>query len=235
MIRCFISLLVAISFYGFTIPSAPQGLVYDQADMVSPVVEQAIEEDLRRFERETSNQIVVATFPSLEGEVLEDVTIRIAEAWRPGQKGRDNGVILFVFRDDRAIRIEVGYGLEGALPDATAHAIIQNDIVPLFRQETYEGGIMSGVAAIARAIQGEYVIAPQVTVAEIPLPILIVVAVVALLLLVFAARYMPWIFIPLFILGMGLGAGGHRGRGGGGGFGGFGGGSFGGGGASGRW
>lgn len=225
-------MFLAFLLYAFAIPSAPQGLVYDQADMLSPVVEQSIEEDLRRFERETSNQIVVATFPSLEGEVLEDVTIRIAEVWRPGQKDRNNGVILFVFRDDRALRIEVGYGLEGALPDATAHAIIQDDIVPLFRQETYESGIMAGVAAIARAIQGEYVIAPQVTVEEIPLPILIVVVVVALLLLVFAARYIPWIFIPLFILGMGLG--GHRGRGGGG-FGGFGGGSFGGGGASGRW
>lgn len=226
-------MFLAFLLYAFIIPPAPQGLVYDQAGLLSPVVEQAIEKELRDFERETSNQIVVATFPSLEGESLEDLSMRIAEAWKPGQKDRDNGVILFVFRQDRAIRIEVGYGLEGALPDATAHAIIQSDIVPSFRQETYEGGIMAGVAAITRAIRGEYTIYPEPTVEQIPLPILIVIGVVALLLLVFAVRYMPWIFIPLFLLGMGLG--GHRGRGGGGGFGGFGGGSFGGGGASGRW
>jgi len=115
-----------------------------------------LEAKLRRFEEETSNQVVVVTFPRLEGEVLEEFSIRLAEQWKIGQKGKDNGVILLIFKDDRQVRIESGYGLEGALPDATAKLIIENEIVPRFREGKYEDGIEKALEAMMAATRGEY-------------------------------------------------------------------------------
>lgn len=124
--------------------------------MLSPSKRAELEETLRRFEEETTNQIVVVTFPSLEGEVLEDFSIRLAEQWKIGQKGKDNGVILLIFKEDRKVRIEVGYGLEGALPDATAKLIIENEIVPRFREGKFDEGVEKAVQAIIGATKGEY-------------------------------------------------------------------------------
>ena len=124
--------------------------------MLSLSERSALEEKLRRFEEETSNQVVVVTFPSLEGESLEDFSIRLAGVWKIGQKGKDNGVILLIFKKDRKVRIEVGYGLEGALPDATSKLIIENEIVPRFRKGRFEEGIQAAVQAIMAATRGEY-------------------------------------------------------------------------------
>lgn len=99
---------------------------------------------------------MVGTFPSLEGNSLEEFSMRLAETWKVGQKGKDNGVILLIFKNDRKIRIEVGYGLEGVLPDATCGQIISQVIAPHFRKKDYQAGIFSGVDAIIRATQGEF-------------------------------------------------------------------------------
>ena len=92
----------------------------------------------------------------LEGEILEDFSIRLAEKWKIGQKGKDNGVILLVFKEERAVRIEVGYGLEGALTDAASKLIIQNEIIPRFREGKFDEGIESSIQAIQQATRGEY-------------------------------------------------------------------------------
>jgi uncharacterized protein len=132
------------------------GYINDQAGMVSPETELQLENYLRELERTDSTQVAVLTIPSLEGEVLEDFSIRVAEAWGLGQKEKDNGILLLVSRDDRKIRIEVGYGLEGELTDLLAGRIIDNEITPHFRQGDFDGGIMAGVNALGSAVRGEY-------------------------------------------------------------------------------
>ena len=139
-----------------SVPKQSEGYVSDYAGMLSGPARAELEEKLRRFEEETSNQVVVAAFPSLEGDSLEDFSIRLAEAWKIGRKGKDNGVILLLFKNDRKVRIEVGYGLEGALPDATCKLIIENEIVPRFRQGDFDGGVEAAVGAIIAATKGEY-------------------------------------------------------------------------------
>lgn len=124
--------------------------------MISSSKQAELEEKLRQFERDTSNQIVVVTFPSLEGGALEDFSIRLADAWKIGQKGKNNGVILLIFKNDRKVRIEVGYGLEGVLTDAASKLIIENEIVPRFREGKFDEGIERAVDAIMAATKGEY-------------------------------------------------------------------------------
>jgi len=114
-----------------------------------------LEERLANFEQETGHQIAVLTVPSLEGEDIESFGIKVAEKWKIGKKGVDNGVILIVALKDRKLRIEVGYGLEGVLPDAIANRIIQETIVPRFRAGDFSGGINDGVEAIMKAVRGE--------------------------------------------------------------------------------
>src|SRR3990167_213232 len=133
------------------IPERPGSYVNDYASLLSPGVRQTLEARLEAFERETSNQLVVAVFQSLEGASLEDFSVRLAEKWKVGTKDRDNGVILLIFKEDRAVRIEVGYGLEGALPDAVAKLIIENEIVPRFRQGKFDEGIEGAIDAILSA------------------------------------------------------------------------------------
>jgi uncharacterized protein len=115
-----------------------------------------LDQKLQQLDRETSTQVVVAVFPKLPSPSLEDFTARTAEAWRVGRKGLDNGAIVFVFVDDRKMRIEVGYGLEGALPDALAGRILNDQVVPRFRQGDWAGGLEAGIDGIVAAVQGEY-------------------------------------------------------------------------------
>jgi uncharacterized protein len=138
------------------VPEKPQGYVSDYAGLLRSETKGQLESTLATFEKETSNQVVVAIFSSLEGGSLEDFSIRLADKWKIGTKDKDNGIILLIFKDDRKVRIEVGYGLEGALPDATAYAIIQERIVPAFRAGDYDGGVLSAVEAILAATKGEY-------------------------------------------------------------------------------
>jgi uncharacterized protein len=200
-----------------------------------------LEMALRHFEQETSNQMVIATFSSLEGENLEDVSIRMFEAWKIGQTGRDNGVLITVFKAERKIRIEVGYGLEGDLPDIRAAQIIRDDITPWFKQGQFYQGLASGSQSIMAATAESYQSLLKRESAPPQEPgsggILSILFPIIIFLLLMRGRVGP---VGGFMLGSMLGSsmrGGSRGFGGGGGFGGFsGGGGFGGGGgASGGW
>lgn len=138
------------------VPPRPEGYVTDKAGLLDLNTRIKLENVLSKYEAKTSNQIFVVIFPSLEGASLEDFSIRLAEKWKPGQASKDNGAILLIFKNDRKIRIEVGYGLEGSLTDATAFQIIQNQISPYFKQGRYADGILNGVASIMKAIHGQY-------------------------------------------------------------------------------
>lgn len=133
-----------------------QGHVNDYAAMVSEATRRQLEAVLTDLEQKESTQIVVLTIPSLQGDALEDFSIRVAEAWKIGQKGADNGAILLIAKADRKIRIEVGYGLEGRLTDLLAGRIIRNVIGPHFRSGRFDQGISEGVAAMIGAVQGEF-------------------------------------------------------------------------------
>jgi uncharacterized protein len=117
---------------------------------------QTLETKLSNFEKETSNQVVVWMVPSLEGESLEEKSFEIAEQNGIGQKGKNNGVLLFIAKNDRKLRIEVGYGLEGALTDALSSQIIRKEITPEFKKGNFYAGINAGVDAIIKATKGEY-------------------------------------------------------------------------------
>ncbi len=129
--------------------------VHDGAGLLSTEEERALVARLADFERTTRHQIVVVTLPSLEGEAIEEYSMRVAEAWKIGQREFDNGVILVVAAKDRRARIEVGYGLEGAIPDAVAARIIREQMVPEFRRGAMARGVERGVDAIMAAARGE--------------------------------------------------------------------------------
>jgi uncharacterized protein len=114
-----------------------------------------LESQLAQFEQETGHQIAVLTIPTLDGEDIEGFSIRVAENWKIGKKGFDNGVILLVAVKDRKLRLEVGYGLEGVLPDAIADRIIRDYIVPRFRAQDYAGGVIAGIDAVQKVIKQE--------------------------------------------------------------------------------
>jgi uncharacterized protein len=143
--------------YDALVPEKPQRYVTDRAGIFGSGQLDALNLKLEVFERDTSDQVIVWVDKKVpEGFTLEDFTVRAAQKWGVGQKKLDNGVILFVFTEDRKMRIEVGYGLEGALPDATAHRIQEEEILPRFRSGDYVSGIQAGTDAIMAAIKGEY-------------------------------------------------------------------------------
>ena len=132
------------------------GRVHDEASLLNADQRNLLESKLASFETETTNQIVVAIFPSLDGESLEDYSIRLAEKWKIGQKGKDNGIILLIFPNYRRLRIEVGYGLEASVPDAYASRIIEEKLKPNFRQGNFYAGIDQAVDALMAATRGIY-------------------------------------------------------------------------------
>jgi len=140
-----------------TIPPKPDRYFNDYAGVVSPGSAQRFNDQLAQFERETSNQIVVAVWRTMPSQSsIEDFTQRTFQAWQVGQKGRNNGVVFFVFVDDHRMRIQSGYGLEGALPDITCNEIIRDAVAPRFRAKDFEGGFAAGIDLIFKAIRGEY-------------------------------------------------------------------------------
>ncbi len=235
-------LLSSVAAWALEVPEKPLGRVSDFAGLLSPADRAHIESRLRTVEEASSNQFAVAIFRSLEGESLEDFSIRLAEAWKVGHAGRDNGLLLLVFVDDRKVRIEVGYGLEGTIPDAVAGRVIRDVLAPPFREGRYAEGIFAAVEALDAASRGEFQPLPDRG-RGVPAPI---------------AGLVPFLLLLIFIGVLGslrraahlgprsrrahgggfwwIGPGGFGGGlgGGGGGFGG-GGGGFGGGGASGGW
>ncbi len=130
------------------------GRVVDEAGLLEPSAEAALTRKLAAFEQTSSDQVVVATIPDLQGYDIADYANRLARQWAIGRKDEDNGVVLLVARDDRKVRIEVGYGLEGTLTDALSQLIIQNDILPAFKSGDFPGGIENGVDAILEVLSG---------------------------------------------------------------------------------
>ncbi len=131
------------------------GRIVDEAGMVPPDVAQRLDEKLAALEKATGDQVAVLTVQSLDGEPLEDYSMKVAETWKLGQKDKDNGVLLLIAKNDRKLRIEVGYGLEPQLTDAQAGRIIRNVITPRFKAGDFGGGIEAGVDAIAGTLQGQ--------------------------------------------------------------------------------
>lgn len=127
----------------------------DRADLLDPATARALEASLEKFERATGHQIVVHTTPSLEGLDIVSYSFEIAQAWKLGQTGRDDGVLLTIAPSERQMRIEVGYGLEGAIPDALASRIVRDTIAPAFRQGRTAEGITAGVDELMRLASGE--------------------------------------------------------------------------------
>jgi uncharacterized protein len=131
--------------------------VHDQANVLSASTKAEIESILKAERDSTSNQIAVLIVPSLEGESMEDFSLRVAEKWQIGQKKKDNGVLMLISIDDKKMRIETGYGLEGVLTDALSSRINRNEMAPYFRQRDFDTGVKVGVMAVIQAIKGEYV------------------------------------------------------------------------------
>ncbi len=139
-----------------TIP-ALEGRVVDIAHVLSDAVERDLSALLEAHERATSNQVAVLTVPDLQGYAVEEFALAVAREWALGTSRNNNGVLFMLAIADREMRIEVGYGLEGALPDVVASRILRNDVRPYLRRGDFDGGVRSGVTAILGAIEGTYV------------------------------------------------------------------------------
>ncbi len=149
-------LFVGKGVLAYQSPGTPTGYVNDFASMLTPETKTALEATLTQFTKETSSEISVVTVADLGGDSIENYANELFRAWGIGTKNNNNGVLLLISRDDRKLRIEVGYGLEGALPDATAYSIVTNNITPFFKEEKYNEGVMIGVEKIIDATKGEY-------------------------------------------------------------------------------
>ena len=130
------------------------GRVTDNAQILSPTTSQSLTESLKAYESRTGNQIVVLTIPTIDGENIEEYAIKVFEAWKLGQKGKDNGILIVVVPNDRRMRIEVGYGLEGTLTDGMAGQIIRLVMTPKFKNGDYNGGIIDGTRAVMDVLDG---------------------------------------------------------------------------------
>ncbi len=251
-------LLVAPSLLALEVPPPPNRWFTDRANVVSVTDAALLDKKLESFEQRSGAQFIIYVFPSLEGESIEDFTIRCVERWKVGQKKYDNGLVLFVFVQDKKIRIEVGYGLEGTITDAFSGQVIREVIAPHFQRGDYGAGLQAGADAIVAKIEkneapvpplqqrGERV--PQDSGSNDigPFTVLIIIFVVFFILLPMFSRRRrssgcSGCIFPLFLSGgNGITFGGGGGGFGGGGFGGGGGfsgggGGFGGGGATGGW
>jgi len=214
--------------------------VNDTAGMLSADERARLEQKLVDYERKTSRQFALLTIDSLDGDDLEGFSIRVAEAWKLGQKGQDNGLVLLVVKNDHKLRIEVGYGLEDRVPDVVASRIINERMVPRIRSGDNDGAVRAGVDALLTAIgstPGKGV-PPEPAGERISGVKLVIGIVVLIFLLGFAITHPRLAWLMLLSIGSGRGGGGGGGWGGGGGGGGGfsgGGGRSGGGGASGSW
>ncbi|MBI1736875.1 MAG: TPM domain-containing protein [Candidatus Rokubacteria bacterium] len=234
----FLGLLLAVAL-ALDVPAAPTARVNDYAGLLAPDDRQRLESLIAERERATSAQMAIAIFRALDGASLEDFSIRLAERWRIGQKGLDNGVILVVFVDDRRVRMEVGYGLEAVIPDIVAGRIVSEAIAPRFREQRYAAGLQAAVREVYSRVET----GPQPgdrgrRVVSTPLAgFLLLIVVIALLLGFEASRSRRFVGRRGYTAGRGGWAGPIIFPGGrhGGGWGGGGGGRFGGGGASGSW
>ena len=236
----------------------PPMAVNDFANMLAPFQKQALEEKLRHYNDSTSSAIVIVTVADLQGYDIAEVSLKYLRDWGIGVKGKNNGVLILVSKADRKARIETGYGMEGVLPDILAKQIIDERMIPFFKNNDYYAGFDNAVDAIILAAAGEYKADPAAQKSGRPsIGTIIILAVIFFIIIglfsggggsggSYMSRKGSKSFLgglPWFLLGSMLGGGGRGGGfggggfggGGGGGFGGFGGGGGGGGGASGGW
>ena len=230
---------------GKAIPASPSTYVYDETGSLPAGFKSELFRTLSNEDHAHGNQLVVAFFNSLDQEDLVDYTTRVFKAWNPGQKGKDNGILIAAFMKEHQIRIEVGYGLEPYVTDAKSKSVILNDLTPAFKSGQYEQGVSRAVAHIFQIVhQGQGIVdtkpntAPAISESgqdpsqgrHVPI-FLVIILIIFFIRMVFGRRGS---FLPIFLGGFGGGGGFGSGGGGFGGFGG-GGGSSGGGGASGSW
>lgn len=223
----------------------PPRLVVDNAPVFDSYDRDQLERKLVALDDSTSNQIVILTVTTLNDEPIENVATKTFREWGIGNKKTNNGILVLVAVADHKVRIEVGYGLEGAIPDIIANDIIENDLKPAFRQNNYYAGINKAVDDLSKAAAGEYKVQRQRTNSSgggssLFKFIFIIIIVIVILAVRGSGRGGGGGLLTGMLLGSMLGGGGRSGGGdwgggGGGGFGGFGGGSSGGGGASGSW
>ncbi len=228
------------------IPDTPANYVVDLAGIINDNVEANLNRYLLELEQKTTAQMIVLTINSLEGESLEDFSIKVAhDKWKLGQKGKDNGVLLLVSLEDRKYRFETGYGIEGILPDSLAGSIGRQYLVPSFKNKDYSTGIFTATLAVINIIasdagaeiSGMPRLRSRSPSVERRKPTLksIIFTILFFIGMIYLAIKHPRLFMFLLIMSM-MGGGRRGGWGGsGGGFGGGGGGGFGGGGASGGW
>lgn len=242
--------------YALDVPPL-RGHVNDNADMLPPAAERQLEQTLVNYESKTQQQFALLTVNSLDGDALEDFSIRVVEAWKLGKKGKDDGLLLLIVKNDRKLRIETGYGLEGDVTDAFSARVIRNVLAPAFRAGKIDQGINQAFQVLMQKASGQVVDSEKLAPAPVKRrgPSLFGVVALLFLLLPFllpllfgrrggggggSAAMAGWILGSM--MGSGRGGGGWGGGGGGGGFGGGGGGGFsgggggfGGGGSSGSW
>jgi len=239
-------------------PNPPKA-VNDFGNMLEPFQRDALEQKLDAYNDSTSSAIVIITVQNLDGYDIEQVALQYLRGWGIGTKDKNNGVVILVSKEDHKARIETGYGMEGVIPDVTAKEIIDDKMIPAFKNNDYYRGFDNAVDAIMQAAAGEYKATPSGKKGGPSFKTIFILAILFIVLLSFfrggggGGSYMsrkgstglgglPW-FLMGNLLGGGFGGGGRGGGfggggfggGGGGGFGGFGGGSGGGGGASGGW
>ncbi len=135
--------------------------VTDLTGTLMPAQRDTLERELQAFESRKGSQIAVLIVPTTRPEAIEQYSIRVADAWKLGRKGIDDGALLLVAKDDRELRIEVGYGLEGVIPDAVAKRVVSEIIIPYFKQGDFYGGIHAGVGRLMRLVDGEPLPPPQ--------------------------------------------------------------------------
>ena len=222
------------------LPEKPRGMVSDFAEVIDQNMESQITALVQEVEQKTSAEIAIVTVPSLEEGDSETMAVELYKKWGIGKKGKDNGVLILVSVQDRAVRIEVGYGLEAILPDGKCGEIIREDMIPYFKEGQYGNGIAAGTIRISGIIaqNAGVTLTGRSDITDVPKRKRTLLGTIFQLLVLAGLAFLfiqnPFLF--LMFLGMGGGRSGNGGGGGfGGGFGGFGGGLSGGGGASGRW
>lgn len=255
----FLSLLCwcTLSFAQFQIPDKPETetSVYDYVDLLPQSQEKNLEQQLIQYSDSTSTQIVIAIISTTKGEDINFLGANWGQAWGIGQKGKDNGILILMAKDDRKIAINTGYGVEGSLTDAMSRRIIETIILPQFKQENYYGGLKNGAHAIFQVLNGEFTEERTFDDGEFPFEALLPIIIFVVILIILSSKNRNnrggrgggkktgldlWDVIILSNMGRGgfgggSSSGGSGGFGGGGFSGGFGGGGFGGGGASGGW
>ena len=237
MLRALLPLLLLWTAALQAAPAFPtlSGRVVDEAALMSRKQAHQLTQQLAAFEKRSGIQLVVVSVDSLDGETIEEYGYQLCRHWGIGQKGKNNGVLLLIAQDERKVRIEVGYGLEGALPDAIAANIIQTRILPAFKRGDMVAGVVAGSQSIMKALAGEYQPVEQPKSDSDGGPWLFILVVIAMIVLhnLRGGGGGPGGRRRAAYMAGGFGAGSFGGRGGGGFSGG--GGSFGGGGASGGW